>query len=198
MTTVIASDLGTVAWGGGVSISASELAAAGVEEGDNLEIAFTTSGGQFYVTDMSDWNSSAVWYNSGSSIIVPVTSAMIANGIMMNGADATIDKVTVYNVPASSTIEPNVTYKQISDDNSAVRFVQLISQELADNSSEVTFTISNGSSTVTRTSTSCYDSISVAGSELTAPEGYVFIAYAITGIPFEAAATALTCTISIE
>ena len=92
-------------------------------------------------------------------------------------------------------MEVNQTYVQTTEDGSAARFVMLISEELAENSSEVSFNISNGTSSVTRTSTSCYDSISAAGAQLTAPEGYVFVAYAVTGIP---SGVSVTCEITVE
>ena len=146
--------------------------------------------------NMPDWVQTTWELSGGSKTVTVDTSAGYKGGAQfqiwwINGGST----VTVSDI---SVVKADQTYKQISDDNSAVRFVQLISEEKAAEASEVTFTISNGSSTVTRTSTSCYDSISVAGSELTAPEGYVFVAYAITGVPSEAVAAALTCTISIE
>lgn len=95
-------------------------------------------------------------------------------------------------------IIPGVIYKQKTaavDGKYNVRFVQLITKEQAENSSSVTYTISNGSAEVTRENSLCYSRIVVAGNTICAPDGYVFIAYAVTGVP---EGIELTCQMALE
>lgn len=149
------------------------------------------------------------WVNAGEngSITATVQDIMDANsitsiddfgGLIFQIWGTTGDSFDwTFEIQQAGTVEmePNQTYVQTTEDGSAARFVMLISEELAENSSEVSFEISNGTSSVTKTSTYCYDSISAAGAKLTAPEGYVFVAYAVTGIP---SGVSLTCEITVE
>ncbi|MCM1523043.1 MAG: hypothetical protein NC120_01185 [Ruminococcus sp.] len=97
----IATNLGAVAWnndnGDAAWIDKTALTAY-ADYADNAVIAvtFTTSGGQFYIADQSDWTKSATWYNSGGTVYGLFTSAMVENGIMFNGGDVNITKVNLY------------------------------------------------------------------------------------------------------
>lgn len=83
-------------------------------------------------------------------------------------------------------LQPNTLYAQKTDVVNGVyseRFVMLISQTEAAAATKVDFTLGNGASTVVKSSGNYYTEISVAGDTLVAPEGYVFVAYAVTNIP---------------
>ena len=100
------SNLGKVQWnnddGNGVVIN--DLSSYAVSaDSSYLKVDFTTSGGQFYVADQQDWSKSATWYNEGGSALEKVTDGMIANGVMINGADATITKVELYCLDVAAT-----------------------------------------------------------------------------------------------
>lgn len=111
------------------------------------------------------------------------------------GSNITIKDVIVE--AASSELQPNVKYAQktdVVDGKYSERFVMMISEEDAIAAKKVTFTLGNGSATVNKTSKNYYTSISVAGDTLTAPEGYVFVAYAVKNIP---ESITLTCDIAL-
>lgn len=103
---VLGTNLGTVQWnndsGNGVVIN--DLSGyADYADKAYVAVDFTTSGGQFYVADQQDWSKSATWYNEGGSALEKVTDGMIANGVMINGADATITKVELYCLDVAAT-----------------------------------------------------------------------------------------------
>lgn len=100
---------------------------------------------------------------------------------------------TQYVWPDVTTFEVvNGVYKQVADNN--VRFVQLISEEYAKNCSEVKYVLSyNGEEKATVTSNECYSKISAAGTTLIAPEGYVYVACAVTNVTD---VSLVTCEIS--
>lgn len=97
-----------------------------------------------------------------------------------------VTDVTIKATFADEELEPGTLYKQstaVTDGTYSTRFVQLISEDDANAASEVSFTLNNGTSDAVKTSTKCYTSVSAAGDTIIAPDGYVFVAYAITGIP---------------
>lgn len=130
-----------------------------------------------------------------------VSYAAVQNYVVSNSAqddyknitmNFTINYVKLYdaqgNVVASygDELQPNTLYAQKTDVVNGVyseRFVMLISQTEAAAATKVDFTLGNGASTVVKSSGNYYTEISVAGDTLVAPEGYVFVAYAVTNIP---------------
>ncbi|MBQ8883361.1 MAG: hypothetical protein IJ031_02025 [Oscillospiraceae bacterium] len=76
-------------------------------------------------------------------------------------------------------------YEQQTNDGSACRGVMYIQESEVENIESVDFYFSNdgGATTKKVSSTKYYESVSVGGNIMTAPEGYVIVAYAITNIP---------------
>lgn len=89
-------NLGSVDWGGSIKINAADLSDYPVGTPVKVDIATTgETGGQVYIVDGSDWSASATWYNNpGATVYVELTEAMKENGIMFNGSDADISKVS--------------------------------------------------------------------------------------------------------
>lgn len=107
------------------------------------------------------------------------------------GETLVISDVTV------TTIQPDTLYQQATDVVDGVyakRFVQLISEDDASAASKVTFTMNDGTKDIVKESTKCYRTVSAAGGKLTAPDGYVFVAYGLKNIPEDVEITA-TCKI---
>lgn len=131
--------------------------------------AFNTAGD--LVIDIS-------WINKGTTLVVS-------------------DLVVTTNEP-TDTLIPNLTYAQLSADGTAIRFVQMISKELADETSEVVFTITTPDGTGSISSTNYYTSISEYGTSLTPAEGYVFVAVAVTDIPADLSLGDVDCAVSFN
>ena len=91
--------LGSVDWSGTVKIDADDLSDYPV--GTVVEVDIMTTGddgGQVYIVDGSDWGANATWYNNpGATVYVELTQAMKENGIMFNGSDVNISKVSFLN-----------------------------------------------------------------------------------------------------
>ena len=64
------------------------------------------------------------------------------------------------------------------------------------NSGTLVITRTNDNKKMTVTLTKCYNSVSAAGSKITAPAGYKFVAYALLNIPEEINLSANTITFS--
>lgn len=92
----LGTDLGSVGWGGQLKVE--NLSQYEEYAGKALiEVTFTTTGGQFYIADTSNWNSDAVWHNESGTVYAIFTAAMAQNGIMINGADCDITSVKLIN-----------------------------------------------------------------------------------------------------
>ncbi|MGN0622521.1 MAG: hypothetical protein ACI4JA_01055 [Oscillospiraceae bacterium] len=99
---------------------------------------------------------------------------------------------------AGEAVEPNVLYAQKTDVVNGVyaeRFVMLITEEQAAAATKVDFTLGNGAAQVVKSSGNYYTEISAAGDTLVAPEGYVFVAYAVTNIPED---VTLSCSAAVQ
>ncbi len=113
-------------------------------------------------------------------------------GTITPGSTVTF-KVTVTYTP----IEPYVEYQQYTEytKNNAkykgIRGLMLIPIEDAEEAESVDFKFSNGTKEVTVNSKKCYSKITVAGNTIVAADGYVFVAYAMSGVPD---GTTVTCT----
>ena len=130
------------------------------------------------------------------------------DSIIASGSDGEIKYIAANNafyVYKYAEMEVGTLYAQTAyvpgpDDSynyQSKRFVALISEESAASATSVVFSLTNGVSEVTRTSTKCYSSVSVAGSSIVAPEGYVFVAFAVTNIP-NANVNDVTATYTLE
>ena len=96
-----------------------------------------------------------------------------------------------------SGLKPYVLYTQktdVVDGKYSQRWVELITEEDAVAYSKGTLVITreNDNKTMTVTLTKYYNSVSAAGEKLTAPEGYVFLAYAMLNIPADIVLSAST------
>ena len=76
------------------------------------------------------------------------------------------------------------TKKVKADDGETMsyRFVMKITEAQAEAATKATFAISNGATTVNKDVTVCYTSI-VAGGNTVSEDGYVYVAYTVTGVP---------------
>lgn len=93
----LGTDLGFVGWSGDVKVQ--NLAQYKDYVGKALiMVEFTTEdGGQFYITDTSDWASSASWHNESGITYAYFNEAMAENGIMINGDACAITSVKLVN-----------------------------------------------------------------------------------------------------
>lgn len=111
----------------------------------------------------------------------------------INAGSTVTFKVTVTYTP----IEPYVEYQQYTEytKNNAkfkgIRGLMLIPVEDAESAESVDFRFSNGTKEITVNSKKCYSKITVAGNTIVAADGYVFVAYAMSGVPD---GTTVTCT----
>ncbi len=139
--------------------------------GANVNGAWTKANG-----DEAAWTntSSVQWFFNGKLNTVPMFQIWWANA----GS-----KITISNI---NFVYSHTAYLQETTDGTAVRGVMYIEESLVNDVKTVDFTFSNGTDEVTVSSTKYYKTVSVAGEPITAPEGYVFVAYAVTGIPADA------------
>lgn len=128
-----------------------------------------------------------------------VTSYLTINWLKLYDEEGNV--VTTWTAP----IEEGVVYAQetaAENGVKAVRFVQMISEADANAAESVTYTITNGTASTEVTSSACYTTIKAGGEELTAPEGYVFVAVALKNVPEAATITGdnatLKCTMTLN
>lgn len=125
----------------------------------------------------------ANWDNNSTSVTLDVNGAEGDAQFQLwwcqTGTEITIKNITVF--------EKDQWYIQETapvSGKKAVRFVKLITKAEAEATPSVDLTINNGKDGNRRvTLDNCYNTVSAAGEKLTAPEGYVFVAYAIKNVP---------------
>ena len=117
------------------------------------------------------------------------------NGLIVSGNGITLTSISIsglkaYTLYTQKTDVENSKYSQ--------RWVMLVPEEdlQSMNSGTLVITRTNDNKKMTVTLTKCYNSVSAAGSKITAPAGYKFVAYALLNIPEEINLSANTITFS--
>lgn len=103
-----------------------------------------------------------------------------------------------YTIKVSGDIRAERLFVQktaVSGGKYSTRYVMLVDEQTAENTSSVEMVFDNGKKISKKTSTCCYKSIKAADSTLTAPDGYSYVAVAITGIP---EGLTLDCTLTLS
>lgn len=98
---------------------------------------------------------------------------------------------------STSGLEADTVYKQttaVSNGYYNIRFVKMVRKSDVLSSSDMTYSITDGTTTKTGTSTSYYNTITANGEIITADDGYVFLAVIVTGVP---ASVSLKCTMKL-
>lgn len=177
---------------------------------ESVTVDFTSTGYAQLTIGTNDavdgWVSSYVANEGGANSLTLEFANGVEAGVDLNvqigwineGVTLEITGVSVEVAGATTTLEPNVIYVQETEavgGVKSVRFVQMISEELAAETESVTYTISNGSAEAVATSAACYSAVKAAGAEITADDGYVFVAYAVTGVPAD---VDLTCAMTLN
>ena len=166
-----------------------------LDDGENhiaTAVAITVEGGDGYTNGclgsmVYDGNPGGTWENvtwdeeSAMAIYNPSSSLETYPEFQVWYA-AVGTKITISLV---QSVYAYTKYEQQTDDGSACRGIMYIQESEVENIESVDFYFSNdgGATTKKVSSTKYYESVSVGGNNMTAPEGYVIVAYAITNIP---------------
>lgn len=172
-----------------------------LDDGENhiaTAVAITVEGGDGYTNGcfgsmVYDGNPGGTWENvtwdeeSAVAIYNPSSSLETYPEFQVCYA-AVGTKITISLV---QSVYAYTKYEQQTNDGSACRGVMYIHESEVENIESVDFYFSNDGGVTTKkvSSTKYYESVSVGGSNMTAPDGYVIVAYAIKDIPVGASVT---------
>lgn len=151
---------------------------------------FAIGGGQLTYTK-ADGNTQSVVVPSGGVQTFIFDSVKADSNIVyqkwwMNpGATETVSNITMTEVVAEAKYIQKTSVDWDNGGTYSQRFVVLVPEEELQGKSSVSFNISNGNGTATFSSTKYYSTVSVTGNPITAPDGYYFISYAISDIPYD-------------
>ena len=162
--------------------------------GDTPQMAMNANGGSFsWISPASVSNGVAYFAFEDILEIVGNNGVSSIENIFVYAGKSNSTTVTEVSY-FSNTIEADTPYLQTTNVINGVysaRAVMLVSESDARSASKVTFSFNNGSKTVDVESVKCYSTVTACGDTLEAPDGYVYVAYAIKNIP---STVTLTCS----
>lgn len=136
---------------------------------------------------------------TGGNVSFTLTSATQGAKLVIDSVELLAEKT--YTEKKFDSTSVNRVFKQTTtsadkDGNYTKRFIMLVSDEDAQKASKVNYTLENGSSSVTITSTKCYDYVYGGTNKYISGEGYSLVAVEVKGSQSDL--SKLTCTITLE